>query len=87
MNFNSGLLTLNYYYILFGFLTLINAQNTLPHGDFTNLTKRVYYFTKGEFITEEGEFNEEICTFNISELKSWIDPFLSFILLLETALR
>ena len=77
MNFNSGLLTLNYYYILFGFLTLINAQNTLPHGDFTNLTKRVYYFTKVEFITEEGEFNEKICTFNIPELKDNSPPFVA----------
>ena len=77
MNFNSGFLTLNFYYILFGFLTLINAQNTLPHGDFTNLTKRVYYFSKVEFITEEGEFNEEICTFNIPELKDNSPPFVA----------
>ena len=77
MKFNSGCATLNYYYILFGFLSILNAQNIQPYKDFLNLTKRVYYFTKVEFITEEGEFNEEICTFNIPDLKEDSPPFVA----------
>ena len=77
MKFNSGCATLNYYYILFGFLSILNAQNIQPYKDFLNLTKRVYYFTKVEFITEEGEFNEEICTFYIPDLKEDSPPFVA----------
>jgi hypothetical protein len=56
---------------------VLNAQNTLPHRDYTDITKRVYYFTKVEFITEEGEFNEDICTFNIPELNDKSPPFVA----------
>jgi len=77
VKFNSGCATLNYYYILFGFLSILNAQNIQPYKDFLNLTKRVYYFTKVEFITEEGEFNEDICMFNIPDLKEDSPPFVA----------
>ena len=53
------------------------AQSVQPFRDYSGLTKRVYYFTKVEFITKEGEFNEEICTFIIPELKETSPPFVA----------
>ena len=55
----------------------INAQSIQPFRDYTVLTKRVYHFTKVEFITKEGEFNEDICTFFIPELKETSPPFVA----------
>ena len=66
---------------LFLFLLVItfkvNAQSIQPFRDYTALTKRVYYFTKVEFITKEGEFNEEICTFFIPGLKETSPPLVA----------
>ena len=66
---------------LFLFLSVvtfkINAQSIPPFRDYTVLTKRVYHFTKVEFITKEGEFNEDICTFFIPELKETSPPFVA----------
>ena len=66
---------------LFLFLSVvtfkINAQSIQPFRDYTVLTKRVYHFTKVEFITKEGEFNEDICTFFIPELKETSPPFVA----------
>ena len=45
--------------------------------DYKSLTKRVYNFTKVEFITEEGEFNDAICTLSIPELSEDSPPFLA----------
>ena len=55
----------------------VNAQSIQPFRDYTALTKRVYHFTKVEFITKEGEFNEEICTYYIPELKETSPPFVA----------
>ena len=66
---------------LFLFLSVvafkINAQSILPFRDYSVLTKRVYHFSKVEFITKEGEFNEDICTFFIPELKETSPPFVA----------
>lgn len=43
----------------------------------TTFNKRVYHFTKVEFITEEGEFNEAICTLPIQDLKEDNPPFVA----------
>ena len=45
--------------------------------DYKSLTKRVYNFTKVEFITEEGEFNDAICTLPIPDLSKDSPPFLA----------
>ena len=45
--------------------------------DYKSLTKRVYNFTKVEFITEEGEFNDAICTLPIPDLSEDSPPLLA----------
>ena len=45
--------------------------------DYKSLTKRVYNFTKVEFITEEGLFNDAICTLPIPDLSEDSPPFLA----------
>ncbi len=57
--------------------TSLIAQNQYPFTDHTNLNKRVYHFTKKEFITKNGEFNEAICTLDIPELKTESPPFVA----------
>jgi len=44
---------------------------------YENLKKRVYSFTKVDFITSEGEFNESICTLVIPDLKEDSPPFVA----------
>ena len=58
----------------------INGQNSDRFKEYKQLTKRVYHFTKVEFITEEGEFNEAICTPNIPDLKKTVLHTLQFII-------
>ena len=55
----------------------INGQITDRFKEHTQLTKRVYHFTKVEFITEEGEFNEAICTLSIPDLKEDSPPYIA----------
>ena len=45
--------------------------------EFSPLKKRVYSFTKLDFITSEGEFNESICTLLIPDLKEDSPPFVA----------
>ena len=45
--------------------------------DYKSLTKRVYNFTKVEFITEEGEFNDAICTLPIPDLREDSPPLVT----------
>jgi len=44
---------------------------------YSPLKKRVYSFTKLDFITSEGEFNEAICTLAIPDLKEDSPPFVA----------
>ena len=44
---------------------------------FSPLTKKVYSFSKLDFVTSEGEFNEAICTLIISDLISDSPPFIA----------
>ena len=53
------------------------GQSTNKFIDYKSLTKRVYNFTKVEFITEEGEFNDAICTLPIPDLSKDSPPFLA----------
>ena len=78
MKIKSGCaIQIHLFFFLFIITGKVNAQSIQPYRDFTHLTKRVYHFTKVEFITEEGEFNEEICTFFIPELKENSPPFVA----------
>ncbi|MEC7849100.1 MAG: hypothetical protein VX736_05275 [Candidatus Neomarinimicrobiota bacterium] len=45
--------------------------------EFSPLRKRVYSFSKLDFITSEGEFNEAICTMVIPDLKENSPPFIA----------
>ena len=45
--------------------------------EFSPLKKRVYSFTKLDFITSEGEFNESICTLLIPDLLEDSPPFVA----------
>ena len=58
-------------------LSIITGQVSENFKEYKDLTKRVYHFTKVEFITEEGEFNEAICTLSIPELKEDSPPFVA----------
>ncbi len=63
---------------LFLFPALNRAQEHLQNLDeYTPLRKRVYSFSKIDFITAEGEFNESICTLVIPDLKEDSPPFVA----------
>ena len=58
--------------------TLAVSQQTLEKSKvFSPLTKKVYSFSKLDFVTSEGEFNEAICTLIIPGLVSDSPPFLA----------
>lgn len=46
-------------------------------SEFQSIKKRVYSFSKIDFITAEGEFNEAICTLLIPDLKEDSPPFVA----------
>ena len=46
-------------------------------SEYKNLKKRVYNFSKIDFITAEGEFNEASCTLLIPDLKEDSPPFVA----------
>ena len=56
------------FYLIWFVTGVILGQSTSKFTEFKSLTKRVYNFTKVEFITEEGEFNDAICTLLIPDL-------------------
>jgi hypothetical protein len=45
--------------------------------EYSPLKKRVYSFTKLDFITSEGEFNESICTISIPDLLEASPPYVA----------
>jgi hypothetical protein len=55
----------------------VSQESNQKFTEFKSLTKRVYYYTKVEFITPEGEFNDAICTLVISELKEESPPYVA----------
>ena len=56
---------------------VVFGQTTSKFTEFKSLTKRVYNFTKVEFITEEGEFNDVICTLPIPDLREDSPPLVT----------
>ena len=65
------------FYLICFVTSVLLGQSTNKFIDYKSLTKRVYNFTKVEFITEEGEFNDAICTLSIPELSEDSPPFLA----------
>ena len=60
------------------FLSLIIGQEAADKSKFFSpLTKKVYSFSKLDFVTSEGEFNEAICTLTIPDLISDSPPFIA----------
>lgn len=58
-------------------LTVFSQESNQKFVDFSSVKKRVYNFTKVEFITPEGEFNDAICTLVIKDLKEDNPPFVA----------
>ena len=63
------------------FLVLISISSSQEVLDksrsFSPLTKQVFSFSKLDFVTSEGEFNEAICTLSIPDLSSDSPPFIA----------
>ena len=65
------------FYLIWFVTSVLLGQPNNKFIDYKSLTKRVYNFTKVEFITEEGEFNDAICTLPIPDLSKDSPPFLA----------
>ena len=63
--------------LLFSFNILFGQNFSKNVEEYTPLKKRVYNFTKLDFITSEGEFNESICTLIIPELSEDSPPYVA----------
>ena len=60
------------------FLSGISAQTSESIiKEYTALKKRVFNYTKIDFITSEGEFNEAICTLVIPKFKEDSPPYVA----------
>lgn len=64
-------------FFIFLFNFSFQQESNQKFTDFTSLKKRVYNFTKVEFITEEGEFNDAICTLVIKDLDQNNPPYVA----------
>ena len=73
----------NHHFLLALFIALVFPLDLFGQEDEKNLSeyqpikKRVYSFSKIDFITAEGEFNEAICTLLIPDLKEDSPPFVA----------
>lgn len=75
--FHSNKWTLIIAFIAFFGPFVFSQQTNINFKDYKSLTKRVYNFTKVEFITEEGEFNDSICTLIIPSLSENSPPYVA----------
>ena len=66
---------IRFFILLFNFS--FQQESNQKFTDFTSIKKRVYNFTKVEFITEEGEFNDAICTLVIKDLDQNNPPYVA----------
>ena len=57
--------------------TALGQEHEKNLSEYPQLKKRVYSFSKLDFITSEGEFNEAICTLLIPDLKEDSPPFVA----------
>ena len=65
------LLSVIFWSLLFG------QEQTGKSRSFSPLTKKVFSYSKLDFVTSEGEFNEAICTLEIPNLFSDSPPFIA----------
>ena len=69
---------LQFIFSLIFFLSVALGQESADKSkSFSPLTKKVYSFSKLDFVTSEGEFNEAICTLTIPGLISDSPPFIA----------
>ena len=60
------------------FLSFLTGQEQPEKSrSFSPLTKKVFSYSKLDFVTSEGEFNEAICTLEIPDLSSDSPPFIA----------
>ena len=59
------------------FSILFSQEALEKPRSFSPLTKKVFSFSKLDFVTAEGEFNEAICTLKIPELVTDSPPFIA----------
>ena len=72
----------NHPFLFIYFLSVLNGivfcqEHEKNLSEYVELKKRVYSFSKLDFITSEGEFNEAICTLLIPDLKEDSPPFVA----------
>ena len=73
----------NHPFLLALFITLVfqldvfGQEHVKNLSEYQSIKKRVYSFSKIDFITAEGEFNEAICTLLIPDLKEDSPPFVA----------
>ena len=59
-------------------LSLVFCQQSADKSkEYSPLIKKVYSFSKLDFVTSEGEFNEAICTLIIPDLVSDSPPYIA----------
>ena len=67
--------------IIFKFIILLSLvfcqQSADKSKEYSLLIKKVYSFSKLDFVTSEGEFNEAICTLIIPDLVSDSPPYIA----------
>ena len=69
---------LQFIFRLIFFLSFVLGQETTDKSkSYFQLVKKVYSFSKLDFVTSEGEFNEAICTLIIPDLISDSPPFIA----------
>ena len=69
---------LQFLFRLVFFLSIALGQGSADKSkSFSPLTKKVYSFSKLDFVTSEGEFNEAICTLEIPDLISDSPPYIA----------
>jgi hypothetical protein len=68
---------LNLFIFLVFHLDLFGQEHESNLSEYQSIKKRVYSFSKIDFITAEGEFNEAICTLLIPDLKEDSPPFVA----------
>ena len=65
------------YRLVLLFSLLFGQSASDKSKQYSPLTKKVYSFSKLDFVTSEGEFNEAICTLNIPDLIADSPPYIA----------
>ena len=65
------------YRLVFLFSFLFSQITSDKSKQYSPLTKKVYSFSKLDFVTSEGEFNEAICTLAIPDLIADSPPYIA----------